>query len=158
MVVQVRVLGLALDEAGQHVLLVKPLGEPSGTGQDAADLDRFPRSDLDHGRAAGHTGPAPARPRPDASAARRSGAEVERVEITRIDEGTYYAEITLMTVLGTRTVDARPSDAVALATRVGAPIWVADEVMRSGIPDMTRRTTTMTCRTRRSASTSSSAS
>ena len=33
MVVQVRVLGLALDEAGQHVLLVKPLGEPPGTGR-----------------------------------------------------------------------------------------------------------------------------
>ena len=43
-----------------------------------------------------------------------------------------------MTVLGTRTVDARPSDAVALATRVGAPIWVADDVMEeAGIPDLT---------------------
>ena len=138
MVVQVRVLGLALDEAGQHVLLVKPLGEPAGTGRMLpiwiGSLEATSIMVALQGTPV---------PRPLAHDLMRSllegaGAKVERVEISRIDEGTYYAEITLATVLGTRTVDARPSDAVALATRVGAPIWVADEVMEeASIPDMT---------------------
>ena len=67
-----------------------------------------------------------------------AGAEVDRVEVTRIDDGTYYAEITLSTALGSRFVDARPSDAVALASRVGASIWVADAVLaEAGVPDIT---------------------
>ena len=58
------------------------------------------------------------------------------VAVTRIDEGTFYAEITLSTALGERVVDARPSDAVALASRVGAPIWVAEPVIDdAGVPD-----------------------
>ena len=69
------------------------------------------------------------------------GAEVSRVEVTRIDDGTFYAEVTLSTALGDRVVDARPSDAVALATRVGAGIWVADEVMEeAGVPDVLTET------------------
>jgi bifunctional DNase/RNase len=57
------------------------------------------------------------------------GAEVARVDVSRIDDGTFYGEITLSSSAGARVVDARPSDAVALASRVGAPIWVADDVM-----------------------------
>lgn len=38
-------------------------------------------------------------------------------------------------------VDARPSDAVALASRVGAAIWVADEVLtEAGVPDVLTET------------------
>lgn len=63
-------------------------------------------------------------------------ARVERVEVTRIDDGTFYAEVTLAGLAGTRVVDARPSDAIALASRAGAPIFVADEVLaQAGIPD-----------------------
>ena len=48
-------------------------------------------------------------------------ASVTGVAVTRIEEGTFYAEITLSTTLGERIVDARPSDAVALASRVERP-------------------------------------
>jgi hypothetical protein len=51
------------------------------------------------------------------------------VEVTRLEEGTFYAEITLLTSTGRRTVDARPSDAIALAVRADAEIWVADPVL-----------------------------
>ena len=65
------------------------------------------------------------------------GADVERVDITRIDGGTFYAEITVTTGSGPRVVDARPSDAVALASRTGAPLFVADAVMEeAGVPAM----------------------
>ena len=56
------------------------------------------------------------------------GATVSQVAITRLVEGTFYAEITLDTATGPRVVDARPSDSVALAARAGARILVAEDV------------------------------
>jgi len=57
------------------------------------------------------------------------GVRLERVEITDLDEGTFYAELHLSGPDGTRVVSARPSDGVALAVRVGAPIHAADAVL-----------------------------
>ncbi len=63
---------------------------------------------------------------------------VERVEVTHLVEGTFHAAITLVTPRGTQRLDARPSDSIALALRVDAPIFVADEVLaEAGIPDIT---------------------
>ena len=63
-------------------------------------------------------------------------ASVAGVAVTRIEDGTFYAEVTLSSPLGDRVVDARPSDAVALASRVGASIWVAEAVLDdAGVPD-----------------------
>jgi len=59
--------------------------------------------------------------------------EVEKVEISDLKEGTYYATIYLRTANGDlKTIDARPSDAINIALRAGAPIYVADHVMNSG--------------------------
>lgn len=59
----------------------------------------------------------------------KAGAEVESVEITELREATFLAEIALR-VRGDRvTVDARPSDAVALALRAKAPIRARREVI-----------------------------
>lgn len=57
------------------------------------------------------------------------GHTVCRVEITRLEEGTFYG--LLYVVDGSRVVpvDARPSDAIALAVRVDAPILVAEDVL-----------------------------
>jgi len=55
---------------------------------------------------------------------------VDRVTVTRLEEGTFYAEIALFDPHGgVMLVDARPSDSIALALRVGAPIYVARAVM-----------------------------
>ncbi|NEL41321.1 MAG: bifunctional nuclease family protein, partial [Xanthomonas perforans] len=44
--------------------------------------------------------------------------------------------VVLNTPGGQRTFDARPSDAIALGSRVDAPIWVADAVFDdAGVPD-----------------------
>ena len=52
-----------------------------------------------------------------------------RVAVTELRENTFYALITLQ--LGGRDVeiDSRPSDALALAVRTGAPIFAAEEVI-----------------------------
>lgn len=136
--VQARVAGVALDESGQHVLLLAPLEqEPGSERMLPIWIGALEATSI----LVAVEGATP--PRPLAHDLMRAlldvaGASVERIEITRIDDGTYYAEITLVTELGIRTVDARPSDAVALASRVGATIWVADAVMdEAGVPDLT---------------------
>jgi uncharacterized protein len=59
-----------------------------------------------------------------------SGAHLERVEITDLREGTYFATLHLRRDTETVKVDARPSDAVALAVRTGCPIFVDDAVLK----------------------------
>ena len=55
------------------------------------------------------------------------GATLRRVQITRVQKSTYFAELTLQLADGaTRLVDARPSDSIAIALRLAAPIF-ADE-------------------------------
>jgi hypothetical protein len=57
---------------------------------------------------------------------------VEKIVISGLKEGTYYATIFLKSPDGTvAEVDARPSDSLALALRVGSPIYVADEVFEA---------------------------
>ena len=55
--------------------------------------------------------------------------QVERVEITRLEEGTFYAAVVLRGEERTLVVDARPSDSIALAVRSYSPIFVAEEVL-----------------------------
>ena len=139
--VQVRVAGVALDASGQHVLLLKPIDEIPGVGM----LLPIWIGGLEATSILVAVEQAPV-PRPLAHDLMRSlieelGAQVTRVEVTRIDDGTFYAEITLSTAFGDRVIDARPSDAVALASRVGAELWVADAVMEdAGVPDVLTET------------------
>ena len=58
------------------------------------------------------------------------GGHVNKVTITRLEDDTFYAEITVTDLGGqTRIIDARPSDSVALALRADAPIYVAEDVL-----------------------------
>ncbi|MGD1992966.1 MAG: bifunctional nuclease family protein [Anaerolineae bacterium] len=57
------------------------------------------------------------------------GAEVEQIVVTDLRDDTFYARIILSVDGRYIDIDARPSDAMALAVRAGAPIFVADEVM-----------------------------
>jgi RNA polymerase sigma factor (sigma-70 family) len=64
-----------------------------------------------------------------ASLLEASGAAVERVAVASLRDKTFYAVITLAAGGRTSEIDARPSDALNLAVRVGAPIYVAPEIM-----------------------------
>lgn len=60
-------------------------------------------------------------------------AHIERVEITGLRDGIYYAEIHLQGADGTTTaIDSRPSDAIALALRTDAPIFASEQVLQEG--------------------------
>ena len=54
---------------------------------------------------------------------------IARIVVTDIQENTYYAAICLNDGKKETLIDSRPSDAVAVALRVSAPIFVEDTVM-----------------------------
>jgi bifunctional DNase/RNase len=54
---------------------------------------------------------------------------VERIVVTDLSDRTFFAEIHLHAADGVHRVSSRPSDAIALAVRVGAPIFAAEEVV-----------------------------
>ncbi len=63
------------------------------------------------------------------------GAEILDVVIDELREGTFFAKIRFVHTGDEGQLDARPSDAVAVAVRVGAPIYVAPSVLdEAGIP------------------------
>ena len=61
--------------------------------------------------------------------AEQLGASVEKIVISDLRESTFFALIHLQHPGGPVTVDARPSDAIALALRTNAPIYVLRGVL-----------------------------
>jgi bifunctional DNase/RNase len=55
--------------------------------------------------------------------------ECTKVAVTELRENTFYAAISLRSGGREFEIDSRPSDALALAVRAGAPIFAADEVI-----------------------------
>jgi uncharacterized protein len=53
------------------------------------------------------------------------GSDLSEITISELKDGTFYAKLGI----DGQEVDARPSDAIALAVRYGAPIFVSDKVM-----------------------------
>lgn len=58
------------------------------------------------------------------------GARVTSVAIEDLKEGTFYGSIRYELNGQSRRIDSRPSDAIGIAVRVGAPILVSESVMR----------------------------
>lgn len=59
------------------------------------------------------------------------GGSVTEIIINELYNNTFYAKIIIELATLTNEIDARPSDAIALALRADAPIYVADTVMDS---------------------------
>jgi uncharacterized protein len=57
------------------------------------------------------------------------GATVRRVVISRVERGTYYAELQVQRNDALVSIDARPSDSIAIALRTGATIFAADDLL-----------------------------
>ncbi|MGH7332197.1 MAG: bifunctional nuclease family protein [Candidatus Rokuibacteriota bacterium] len=57
-------------------------------------------------------------------------ARLLKIVVTDLRENTFFAELHLQVGEGEVTVDSRPSDAIALALRAAAPIYVDEEVVR----------------------------
>jgi len=61
-----------------------------------------------------------------------TGSELRRVQITRVESNTYYGELHLDRDGKSLRVDSRPSDAIAIALRLDAPIYAANTLLVSG--------------------------
>ena len=131
MVVEVKINGLAIDpQAKSHVVLLKEAdGDrvlpiwigPAEAQAIARELagERFPRP-LTH----------------DLLATIVEGlhAKVTRVVISDLQENTFFASLILEKDGEVISIDARPSDSIAVALRCHAPLFVADKLLTEGAP------------------------
>jgi len=63
----------------------------------------------------------------------KTGYTLDRIEISDVEKETYFASLCLVNKEGNEIeIDARPSDAIAVAIRVDAPIFVSATVLASG--------------------------
>lgn len=60
-----------------------------------------------------------------------ANAQVLQISVTELKDNTFYALVEMRTPSGNVKIDARPSDAIALALRSKVPIFVAEKVMDS---------------------------
>ena len=59
------------------------------------------------------------------------GGNLERVVVCELKENTFYALLHVRSPRGGHTIDARPSDAIALALRFGSRIFVEEAVIQN---------------------------
>jgi bifunctional DNase/RNase len=64
-----------------------------------------------------------------ASIIRGLGGTLQRVVITRLQENTYFAELVIQRGTEIVSVDARPSDSIAIALRLQAPLFTPNELL-----------------------------
>ena len=64
-----------------------------------------------------------------ASAIRGLGGELKRVVITKVVENTYFAEMIITRASEYFSLDARPSDSIAIALRMDAAIYTSEELL-----------------------------
>ena len=71
------------------------------------------------------------------------GAELSKVVVTRVEKSTYYAELELRRNDHVIQIDARPSDSIAIALRLKAPIYTSEDLLEvaSTGPDITQQAT-----------------
>jgi bifunctional DNase/RNase len=56
-------------------------------------------------------------------------AHVDAAEVTELRDGSFFANLALSGPMGERRLDTRPSDAIALAVRLNAPLYVSEDVL-----------------------------
>ena len=54
---------------------------------------------------------------------------LDAVEVTELHDGAFFANLTVSGPAGERRIDTRPSDAIALAVRLQAPLYVSEAVL-----------------------------
>lgn len=57
-------------------------------------------------------------------------AELQRIEITELREGTFYSHLVIQHGKQDLQVDARPSDAISLAVRAGCPVFIDEQIVQ----------------------------
>ena len=125
--VEMSVAGIALDAASRSPIVL--LRDPSGRRQVPIWIDQAQAQNI----MAGLTGQTPPRPLSHdlmVSLLELGGLSLDRVVINTIEASTFRAVMKLSTATGESSeLDARPSDAIALALRTGSGIWMLEEVV-----------------------------
>ncbi|MDH5762791.1 MAG: bifunctional nuclease family protein [Nitrospinota bacterium] len=71
--------------------------------------------------------------------------EINHILVSELKDNTFYAVISMMSGGSTLKIDSRPSDAIALALRVKAPIYVNEAVIEAAksldLPDTSKANT-----------------
>ena len=57
------------------------------------------------------------------------GVDIKRIEITNLDDGVYFSKLVLESRGLEYEIDARPSDAMAVAVRTDAPLFIDEKVV-----------------------------
>ena len=70
------------------------------------------------------------------SVLRGLGSELQRVLITKVVENTYHAELILQSNGDMISLDARPSDSIAIALRAKAPIYAHEDLLEQASIDI----------------------
>ena len=125
----VRAVAREGDEIATDRLRVVLLREKGGSRRRLAIWVGAPEGDalaLQHG---GDSMPRPLTADLMARLLEAAGARVEQVTISSLREETFYAVVRIRTASGLQEIDSRPSDALNLAARVSAPIFVDEAVM-----------------------------
>lgn len=135
--VHVRIASLAMDPTStQPVIVLKPLSEAPGHGRLLPIWIGHPEATAILLALEGAQPPRPQTHDLMKGLLESLEALVERVEINHVESGTFFATILVRANGRTMAIDARPSDSIALAIRMGAPIFVAEEVLDSAaVPD-----------------------
>ena len=126
--VEMSVAGIALDAASRSPIVL--LRDPSGRRQVPIWIDQAQAQNI----LSGINGEQPPRPLSHdlmVSLLRAGGLSLERVIIHAIEDNTFRAVLRLTTTSTgvSSELDARPSDAIALALRTGSAIWMLEEVV-----------------------------
>ncbi|MEO1002762.1 MAG: bifunctional nuclease family protein [Cyanobacteria bacterium J06638_7] len=130
--VEMRVAGIALDAASRSPIVL--LRDPSGRRQVPIWIDQAQAQNI----LAGVADEPPPRPLSHdlmVSLLRAGDLQLERVIIHAIEDNTFRAVLRLSPLAEEEDdesqleVDARPSDAIALAVRTGSGIWMLEEVV-----------------------------
>jgi len=128
--IHVRIASLSMDSvSNQPVILLRPVEEPEGEGRILPIWIGHPEATSILLALQGVDPPRPMTHDLLAGVLQAVNYVVDRVEITRLEEGTFFAALVLRGDERTVTIDARPSDSIALAVRTGSPIFVAEEVL-----------------------------
>lgn len=128
--IHVRIAALSLDSSSnQPVILLRPLDEPEGSGRILPIWIGHPEATAILLALQSVETPRPMTHDLLKNIVDSTDYEISRIEITRLEEGTFYAAVILRGEDRTIAIDARPSDSIALAVRSGAPIFVAESVL-----------------------------
>ncbi len=125
--VEMRVAGIALDAASRSPIVL--LRDPSGRRQVPIWIDQAQAQNI----MAGLSDQTPPRPLSHdlmVELLQAGGQELTKVIVHTIEDSTFRAVLKLQTAGEEELeLDARPSDAIALAVRTGSGIWMLEEVV-----------------------------